>query len=379
MTDPRIFTLHRDRDITGVSGTGIVADGVRWPDGTVSIRWRGERPSTVSWNSIDDAEAVHGHGGATRIVWADSADDDFAADLDAHLETTARIAVLDPAHPLVQQLRGGPAPADSTTKDCPACEAGIPHTEHCPTPETHNWGCGCPTDTARQDTAGTVPDTDRTPDPAPAGQSRTPETPQASSTGQQDMAQHAEQDTSDHEFRDLLCILLSRVRRGVQSDGEADLLAQHVEHLLRRLDQQADTLDRVEAYAHELRYQDAMGLLAALDGPAAGQVNDSSPTRAAAVHPAAEQQATTPGGADEMPVTVEALAQLLSAADVQINHGDYPTWETLTDSGTEEYRKAARYVLKRCHVTAKGGPAAGPCRQHPGVPVIGGMRGGCTA
>jgi hypothetical protein len=19
-------------------------------------------------------------------------------------------------------------------------------TEHCPTPETHNWGCGCPTD-----------------------------------------------------------------------------------------------------------------------------------------------------------------------------------------------------------------------------------------
>ncbi|MGW1938992.1 hypothetical protein [Streptomyces goshikiensis] len=32
------------------------------------------------------------------------------------------------------------------TRDCPACEAGIEHTEHCPTPETHNWGCGCPTD-----------------------------------------------------------------------------------------------------------------------------------------------------------------------------------------------------------------------------------------
>ncbi|MFE0699146.1 hypothetical protein [Streptomyces sp. NPDC058872] len=30
--------------------------------------------------------------------------------------------------------------------DCPACDAGIEHTEHCPTPETHNWGCGCPTD-----------------------------------------------------------------------------------------------------------------------------------------------------------------------------------------------------------------------------------------
>lgn len=28
--------------------------------------------------------------------------------------------------------------------DCPACAAGIEHQEHCPTPETHNAGCGCP-------------------------------------------------------------------------------------------------------------------------------------------------------------------------------------------------------------------------------------------
>lgn len=33
-------------------------------------------------------------------------------------------------------------------RDCPACDAGIPHDEHCPTPETHNWGCGCLTDEA---------------------------------------------------------------------------------------------------------------------------------------------------------------------------------------------------------------------------------------
>jgi hypothetical protein len=30
--------------------------------------------------------------------------------------------------------------------DCPACEAGIEHDVHCPTPESHNAGCGCPTD-----------------------------------------------------------------------------------------------------------------------------------------------------------------------------------------------------------------------------------------
>ncbi|MFJ7417950.1 hypothetical protein ACIQXD_04975 [Streptomyces uncialis] len=67
----RRFHLQRTTDITGVSGTGHVADGVLWPDGTVSIRWAGDRPSIVFWGSLADAEAVHGHGGATRIVWDD--------------------------------------------------------------------------------------------------------------------------------------------------------------------------------------------------------------------------------------------------------------------------------------------------------------------
>ncbi|WP_367138915.1 MULTISPECIES: hypothetical protein [Streptomyces] len=76
MTEPvsqaRLFVLQRDRDLTGISGTGIVADGVLWPDGTVTVRWRGPRPSTVQWNGLDDAEAVHGHSGATRIIWTDT-------------------------------------------------------------------------------------------------------------------------------------------------------------------------------------------------------------------------------------------------------------------------------------------------------------------
>jgi hypothetical protein len=39
MTQPRRFHLQRTVDITGASGTGRVADGVLWPDGTLSIRW----------------------------------------------------------------------------------------------------------------------------------------------------------------------------------------------------------------------------------------------------------------------------------------------------------------------------------------------------
>jgi hypothetical protein len=74
MNQPRRFHLQRNVDVTGASGTGRVADGVLWPDGTASIRWRGERASIVFWdNGMADAEAVHGHGGHTRIVWDDPA------------------------------------------------------------------------------------------------------------------------------------------------------------------------------------------------------------------------------------------------------------------------------------------------------------------
>jgi predicted HAD superfamily Cof-like phosphohydrolase len=57
-------------------------------------------------------------------------------------------------------------------------------------------------------------------------------------------------------------------------------------------------------------------------------------------------------------IPVDALARMLSAADVEINHGDYPTWDTLAESGQGEYRKAARYLLKRLRITERA-PAAG--------------------
>lgn len=67
----RRFNLHRDHDVSGISGTGVVARGVEFPDGVVCLRWSGERPSTVVWNSLSDAMYVHGHGGKTRVVWID--------------------------------------------------------------------------------------------------------------------------------------------------------------------------------------------------------------------------------------------------------------------------------------------------------------------
>lgn len=67
----RRFELHRDTDHTGVSGIGVVAEGVQFSDGVCALRWRGESASTVVWGSIADAQRVHGHNGATRFVYLD--------------------------------------------------------------------------------------------------------------------------------------------------------------------------------------------------------------------------------------------------------------------------------------------------------------------
>ena len=69
----RRFHLVRDADISGVSGTGVVAEGIRFSDGTAVTRWIvGDHPSTVVWPRTESVIAVHGHGGATRLLWLDS-------------------------------------------------------------------------------------------------------------------------------------------------------------------------------------------------------------------------------------------------------------------------------------------------------------------
>lgn len=75
------FTLERTVDVSGISGTGTVAEGVEFSDGTVAVRWldsgvsqanrdRGVSPTTVLHPSIQSVEALHGHNGATQVVWS---------------------------------------------------------------------------------------------------------------------------------------------------------------------------------------------------------------------------------------------------------------------------------------------------------------------
>lgn len=74
----RRFELHRTEDVSGVSGTGVVAEGVVFTDDVVALRWRSAWPTSVVFHDrgIEAVEAVHGHGGATQIVWLDGDDDE---------------------------------------------------------------------------------------------------------------------------------------------------------------------------------------------------------------------------------------------------------------------------------------------------------------
>lgn len=67
----RRFQLHRDVDATGVSGVGIVADGVEFHTEQCVLCWRTETTSVAVYRNADEVERIHGHGGATRIVWVD--------------------------------------------------------------------------------------------------------------------------------------------------------------------------------------------------------------------------------------------------------------------------------------------------------------------
>jgi hypothetical protein len=71
---PRRFRLRRDRDVSGVSGTGYPAEGAQFSTGAVVLHWTGKHPATSVWPSIESVIAIHGHEGATVIEWIDEPD-----------------------------------------------------------------------------------------------------------------------------------------------------------------------------------------------------------------------------------------------------------------------------------------------------------------
>ncbi len=73
----RRFNLVRAIDVTGISGTGIVAQGVEFDTGKTVINWCSRDIKSVTmYDSIDDVLRIHGHGQATTIEFLEEKDDD---------------------------------------------------------------------------------------------------------------------------------------------------------------------------------------------------------------------------------------------------------------------------------------------------------------
>lgn len=71
VTPPRRFHLVRHRDVSGVSGTGVVAEGAVWSSGWVALHWPGHPRATSVWANLDDLRIAHGHGDATEVRFLD--------------------------------------------------------------------------------------------------------------------------------------------------------------------------------------------------------------------------------------------------------------------------------------------------------------------
>lgn len=65
------FVLNRVVDISGVSGTGLVAEGVQFSNNKCAVTWLVGTSSVAVYDNLDDVKAIHGHGGNTEIIFID--------------------------------------------------------------------------------------------------------------------------------------------------------------------------------------------------------------------------------------------------------------------------------------------------------------------
>jgi hypothetical protein len=69
--DIKHFYLKRNEDESGVSGTGIVAQGVQLPSGHCVLEWLTFTSSIAIYKSLNDVIEIHGHNGKTEVIMGD--------------------------------------------------------------------------------------------------------------------------------------------------------------------------------------------------------------------------------------------------------------------------------------------------------------------
>jgi len=70
----KVFYLTRHKDVTGMSGEGVVAVGVIFSDGQAVYKWLDKDGVSGAINirkSLDDVIKIHGHEGCTTVTVKD--------------------------------------------------------------------------------------------------------------------------------------------------------------------------------------------------------------------------------------------------------------------------------------------------------------------
>ena len=67
----RRFHFVRTEDVSGVSGTGVVGEGVEFSGGKVAFTWLSHMGAVTVYDNIKTFTAIHGHEGKGVIEWID--------------------------------------------------------------------------------------------------------------------------------------------------------------------------------------------------------------------------------------------------------------------------------------------------------------------
>ncbi len=71
--EPETFTMIRNQDCSGMSGTGRVLDGIIFPCGKVVVCWRRQVNSVQIYDSFEEFMTVHVEShpdNKTEILWS---------------------------------------------------------------------------------------------------------------------------------------------------------------------------------------------------------------------------------------------------------------------------------------------------------------------
>lgn len=67
----RRFQFVRSEDVSGVSGTGVVGEGVEFSCGKIAFTWLSGLGVVSVYDNIKTFIAIHGHEGRGKVQWLD--------------------------------------------------------------------------------------------------------------------------------------------------------------------------------------------------------------------------------------------------------------------------------------------------------------------